>query len=76
MRFEDKLRFLKENYSGLFYLERGKVREELSNQQPLFCCCGQLATGLHELTCRRFQDKVDRETVKRFSSLIKEHNHE
>ena len=43
-----------------------KTFDELSEQQPLFCCCGKLATGLHEMYCHKFADKVRKETLKRW----------
>lgn len=48
-----------------WYAARRQVEAELSDQQPIFCLCGRLATGLHESGCKRFQDKVTRETKKR-----------
>ena len=48
---------------SLFY---NKTFDELSEQQTMFCCCGKLATGLHEIRCRKFADKVRKETLKRW----------
>jgi len=45
--------------------ERTIVENELSNNQSMFCVCGKLATGFHEMNCRKFNDKVDIETLKR-----------
>ena len=33
--------------------------------QTMFCICGKLATGLHEKNCRRFNEKVDKETARK-----------
>lgn len=44
----------------------------MSDKQSMFCLCGRLATGLHENGCRKFQNKVTRETIKRLSHLLKD----
>lgn len=62
---------LKESHFGLFLRTREDVFNELSNQQSLFCCCGRLATGLHESRCVKFNKKVDKETINRLKHLLK-----
>lgn len=47
---------------------RQKVFDELSERQTMYCCCGKLATGLHEHNCKKFNDKVDIETLKRLTN--------
>lgn len=54
----------------LFVRTRNQVKEELSEKQTTFCCCGKLATGLHEAHCKKFNDKVDTETIKRLQHLL------
>ena len=49
---------------------REGVDEKLSMKQSMKCVCGQLATGFHELSCRKFRNKVDRETCKRIWKTI------
>ena len=44
---------------------RKEVEDEISNNQPFFCVCGRLATGLHESSCKKLQNKITRETLKR-----------
>ena len=68
-RFE-KLAYLKDNYFGLFLTTRQQVFNDLSEQQTMFCCCGRLATGLHESNCTKFNNKVNGETIKRLSNLL------
>lgn len=46
-------------------LTYNRVFDEMSERQQLFCCCGKLATGLHESRCRKFQDRVRKETLRR-----------
>ena len=71
MKKEDKLKYLKDNYLNIFLTTRQQVFNDLSNQQTMFCCCGRLATGLHESHCTKFNNKVDSETIKRLSYLYK-----
>jgi hypothetical protein len=71
MNIQEKLRYLQDNYFGEWLKTREKVEGELSDNQTVECVCGHLATGLHESNCKRFQNKVLRETVKRLNYLIK-----
>ena len=70
MKKWEKLAFLKDNYFGLFLATRQQAFNELSDQQTMFCCCGRLATGLHERNCTKFNNKVDAETINRLSHLL------
>ena len=70
MKKHEILAYLKEVNLGLFVKTRQMVFDELSDQQTMFCCCGKLATGLHEKNCTKFNNKVDAETIKRLSHLL------
>lgn len=70
MKKWEKLAFLKDVDFDLFIMTRKRVKEELSEGQSMFCCCGKLATGLHEAHCKKFNDKVDAEVIKRLQHLI------
>lgn len=70
MKKSEKIEVIKSKNLGLFVKTRQQVFNELSDQQTMFCCCGKLATGLHESHCRRFNDKVDSETIKRLDFLL------
>lgn len=70
MKREEKIQALKNKDLDLYLNTRSEVERELSDKQQLFCCCGKLATGLHERYCRKFQSKVDAETVARLEHLI------
>ena len=70
MKKYEKLEYLKNANFGLFIKTRQMVFDELSDQQTMFCCCGKLATGLHESNCTKFNNKVDAETIKRLSYLL------
>ena len=70
MKKHEILAYLKDADFGLFVKTRQMVFDELSDQQTMFCCCGKLATGLHESNCTKFNNKVDAETIKRLSYLL------
>ena len=70
MKRQEKLTYLKENHFGWWITTRRRVFRELSEKQEIMCCCGNLATSLHETHCRRFNAKVDTETIKRLSHLL------
>lgn len=71
MKKSEKLERIKEADLALFVKTRQQVFNEMSDQQTMFCCCGRLATGLHEGRCKKFNDKVLSETIKRLEYLIK-----
>ena len=70
MKNYEKLAYLKDADFGLFVKTRQMVFDELSDQQTMFCCCGKLATGMHEMNCTKFNNKVVAETIKRLSYLL------
>ena len=70
MKKHEKLAYLKDADFGLFVKTRQMVFDELSDQQTIFCCCGKLATCLHERNCTKFNNKVNGETNKRLSHLL------
>lgn len=70
MTIADRIGYLQENHFGKWLSMRAKVFEEMSEMQSMFCVCRRLATGLHENSCRKFQNKVNSETAKRLSDLI------
>ena len=70
MKKHEKLAYLKDADFGLFVKTRQMVFDELSDQQTMFCCCGKLATGMHERNCTKFNNKVVAETIKCLSYLL------
>lgn len=60
----EKVRLINERLTD-WVATRDEVENELSEKQSMFCACDKLATGLHGKYCRKFQSKVDKETVKR-----------
>lgn len=70
MKITDKLAYLQDKHLGDWLKTRQEVKNELSAQNSMFCVCGRLATGLHESCCRKFNNKVTRETVKKLKHLF------
>lgn len=64
MKKQDKIKILKENKLNEWNSVRNKIFDELSQQQSIFCICGKLSTGLHELNCKKFNNLVDSKTLK------------
>lgn len=71
MKIQEKLEILQRDHMGEWLKMRRIVEDELSERQAMFCVCGRLATGLHEMNCSRFRNKVTAETVKRLAHLLK-----
>jgi fructose-1-phosphate kinase PfkB-like protein len=72
MKNNNKLKYIQDNHFNEWLKTRQEVENELSEEQLMFCICGRLATGLHEGICRKFADKVNKETLKRLEYLLKE----
>lgn len=70
MKHVEKRAFLVNNHRAEWLKTRNEVFNELSDNQQLICCCGRLATGLHESNCSKFHHKVDAETIRRLKHLI------
>jgi hypothetical protein len=71
MTKQEKLRKLQELDYVLFMKTKREVFDELDSKQTMFCCCGRLATGLHTSRCKKFDNKVISETIKRLEHLLK-----
>lgn len=70
MKKIEKIEYLQKNYFSEWISESDRVRLKLSDGQSMLCICGRLATGLHEMNCTKFRNKVISETVKRLKHLI------
>lgn len=70
MKKSEKLAYLKDKHFSVFLTTRQKTFNDLSDKQDMFCCCGKLATGLHERNCTKFNNKVDSETINRLKYLL------
>lgn len=70
MKPDEKIKILQDQHFGVWLKTRQQTDDELSQKQTMFCVCGKLATGLHEGSCRRFNQLVDRKTMKKLEHLI------
>lgn len=70
MKFEEKLELIKREHFARWLKTCQEMFDKLSDEQSMFCVCGRLATGLHEMNCRKFNQKVDRETVKKLCTEL------
>lgn len=64
--------WLKTHFFAEYIGTRQHVFYELSDKQPMFCVCGKLATGFHELRCAKFNRTVDIETINRMRERLPE----
>ena len=71
MNIREKIQYLSDKHFGEWFTERQKVTDKISNSQDIWCVCGRLATGLHENSCRKLQNKINSETAKKLEHLIK-----
>jgi len=69
---QEKLQYIQYYYMNDWLTTKQNMENELSDQQGMFCCCGKLATGLHEAHCKRFQNKVITATLKELDHLFKQ----
>lgn len=65
MKKFEKIEILQDLDMGLWLKTWQEEFDKLSAEQLMICVCGRLATGLHEQNCKKFNDKVQSNTVKR-----------
>jgi len=70
MKITEKLQYIQDNHFSDWLTMRREVHNEFSNKQSTFCVCGRLATGLHENCCKKFNNTVTIETLKRLKHLF------
>ena len=70
MKAHEKAEKLYREHKSEWITTRQQVEDELSDAQGMWCCCGRLATGLHERNCTRFQNKVTSATIQRLKHLL------
>lgn len=70
MKKSEILSYLIDYHLDTFVATRRETFYRLSAQQTMFCCCGRLATGHHESSCTKFNNKVDAETIKSLRHLL------
>ena len=70
MKIQDKIRYLNADHYEEWSKTWRETECEMSFRQLIICVCGRMATGLHESSCRKFQSKVNAETVKKLKHLL------
>lgn len=70
MKLSEKVEYLQEHYWSEWFDTHKAADQYISDQHPMWCVCKRLCTGMHERNCRRFQNKVNAETVKRLKHLL------
>lgn len=70
MKKAEKLQYLAELNRNLYIATRREEEMRISDSQSMWCCCGALATGLHESRCSRFRNKVDAMVIERLAYLL------
>jgi len=70
MTLTEKLSFIQDKHFSKWIATRREVEAEFSEKNSMFCLCGRLATGLHERNCRKFNDAITKEAVKRLDNLL------
>jgi hypothetical protein len=55
MKLQDKLNYLQEKHMSEWLRTRRETENEVSDGQSMYCVCGKLATGLHEMHCKKFR---------------------
>lgn len=68
MTHYQKLEFFKKKNFQKFMNVYSEAECYCSDSQEIFCCCGKIATGLHEQNCMKFREKVEKETLRRLEA--------
>lgn len=66
----EKLTYLIMNHFDLFVETFLQAFNDLAQNQEVFCCCGRVTSYVHEVHCKKFQAKVENETIKRLKHLL------
>lgn len=61
--FKERLQWFIEHDFSNWLKFRQKAEDEMSQLCNVFCFCGRLCTGMHERSCRKFRDKVEKRAV-------------
>lgn len=62
--------WLNRNHNAEWRKAFDEEQEILDQQHPMFCICGQLATGFHTSRCLKWRTAVNKRVAKRLASLI------
>jgi len=69
-KISEKLSYIQKYHFDKWLQTRQRVAQEESDRNAIFCVCGKLATGLHELNCRKFNDRITKITVERIEKEL------
>lgn len=67
---DEKISWLLTHAPGPYARVREESINELDDETPVFCFCGQLATGLHTNSCRKFQEKLKSRIIEKLKDLL------
>lgn len=70
MKTERIIKYLIENNYQEFIETYKQVDQEFQEEHRMFCICGSLNTGFHEIYCNRARDFKYRQVVERLSYLL------
>ena len=70
MTITEKLTYIQDNHFEAWLTTRREADDDVSRKCSMFCVCGKLCTGLHESHCKRFQNAVTNEALKRLKHLF------
>ncbi len=68
----EKIAFLQKYAIDEWVKTRKEADEEVSKEHEMWCVCRKLCTGLHKISCRQFQNKVNTRTVQKLKHLWEE----
>lgn len=68
-QLQDK-EWLRDNHWREWITTRENKIQRLSCRQKMWCCCGAVASSMHEERCAMFQNKVDAATIKSLKHLL------
>lgn len=68
----ERIAFLQKYAMGDWLKARQEADEEVSREHEMWCVCRKLCTGLHESSCRQFQNKVNTRTIQKLKHLWEE----
>lgn len=70
MKVDEKINYLRSNHRDEYLKAIEKAKDIVSDRHIMRCCCGSLATGLHESRCSKYFKKVESEAVKSLAHLL------
>ena len=72
----EKIQWLATHAPAPYARARAEAINELDEATPIFCFCGALATGLHTMSCRKYQERMRTKIVYKQKNLLPENQHQ